>query len=164
MKQLNLNEFKNKIITVLTYIDLYSDVCVNLLLGTCCAESDFGLFRRQIGFENKRGGAYGLFEIEMSTHDWLVSDDFLGRRPILKSKILSLYDKNLSKEDNLKFNDEYQIAICRLKYLSCKFSMPKNKNDLISLARIWNKYYNANPNKGTDQEFISKYNKYILGK
>jgi hypothetical protein len=158
-KPLNLEETKKTIKEVLTRIELYGIVEAKLILGTIAVESDFGKLRRQIGFANKKGGGYGLGQIELVTHDWLVSD-FLKKRQELKEQILSFYDTSKTKEENLILNDKYNIAICRLKYYSCPFKMPAEYEGIEAVAEVWKTYYNTRFGKGTEKEFIDKYNEY----
>lgn len=162
MKQLNFNEFKNNIIEVLDHLELSSPAHINLQLGTTAVETDFGSYRRQIGFKNKKGGGYGINQIELGTYKDLI-DRFLKNKQLLKDKILYWYFDNMSLEDNLILNDKFNIAICRLKYLSCEhlFKMPQDPNNIEELAKIWKKYYNTNMGSGTVDKFITAYDKYI---
>jgi hypothetical protein len=164
MKQLNLLEFKNNVITVLGHLDLLSPFHVNLQLGTTAIESNFGQYRRQIGFENKKGGGYGINQIELATYHDLVNG-FIKNKPDLKEKIHYWYDDSLGDEENLIINDNYNIVICRIKYYStCEHIInEKDCNNVIELAKIWKKYYNTDMGKGTKEGFVDAYNKYILG-
>lgn len=161
---LNLKDYKNLVISVLDDLDLKTDAFVNLILGTTATESEFGKYRRQIGFEHKSGGGYGINQIELATYYYLMRN-FLKNKPELKNKIMHWYDSNMTDENNLILNDSYNIAICRLKYYSCEhlFDMPKDANNIEELAKIWKKYYNTIIGKGTIEGFIDAYNKYILG-
>jgi len=153
----------------LRYIELYSYFSNELILGTIAVESEFGKYRRQKGFENRKGGAYGICQIEMKTHDYLIKEYLQTlviaqpKKTKLKEKILFFYNKEKSKEDNLTNNDAYNIAVCRLKYYSCPFLEPLNYgNNIQELGYFWKKYYNTNLGKGTIKDFVTKYNKYVL--
>jgi hypothetical protein len=58
-------------------------------------------------------------------------------------------------------DDRASILIARLKYLSIPKALPKI-GDLPGQAAYWNRYYNCNPNHGTDVEYIAAYKKYVL--
>lgn len=135
----------------------------NLLLGTCAVESDFGSARRQHGVKNKFVGGYGIFQVEPATHDYLI-DQYLLKKPELRKIVLSFYNKELSKYDNLQQNDLYLASIAYVKYLSCKnlFQFPEDPNNIEALAKIWKKYYNTILGKGKEEEFVKKYRKYVL--
>jgi hypothetical protein len=159
---LNLKDYKKKVLEVLNAIDMFTNGYVNLILGTTAVESNFGNTRRQIGFKNKKGGGYGINQIELITHNWIMNDwIYLEKYPDVKKMVMSWYDDNLGLEENLILNDNYNIAICRLKYASCPFELSDNPT-VEELARVWKKWYNTSKGKGTEQSFIDKYNKYIL--
>lgn len=151
---------------VLEYMNKGGNDAVNLLLGTAAVESD--LFRiRQIGYKLislliavRKNGAYGLWQMELFTHDSLFND-YLNYRPALKTKVLNFYDRNGSVSQNLISNHFYAAAMARIKYLTVPEKLPK-ADDIEGMAVYWKKYYNTEKGKGTAIKFIENYKGYIL--
>lgn len=158
---ITIEELKKIVIPVLDLVGLNNGASARLLYGTCAQESKMGKYRRQIGYSMKSTkGAFGIFQMEIFTHNYLVTK-FLQNHEELKGKIRSLYNLELTPTENLMLNDRYAVAMARLKYYSCPFAMPEENAPIEQLAHIWNKWYNANAQHGTDEEFISNYRKYI---
>lgn len=155
---INIKQLKDLTERTLKEYDLYSESAVNLLLGTYAQESIIGgecyLRQRPKGKFDINKHAIGLFQMEKGTFD------FLHER-----YSLIIYGCELTSEDlkfqELEYNIKYMMLFARLKYLSISEPLP-DANDIKGLAHYWNKYYNANDRYGTDQEFIDKYEKYVL--
>lgn len=132
---------------------------VQLLLGTCATESDFGKYRKQI-----KGPARGIFQIEPFTGCDLID------RVLKSSKYKHVYDWVLScmlhytpgnktiLGNCLTHNDELSIILCRTKYLTDKKPIPQT---LEGIAKTWKRVYNTHLGKGKVDDFIIKYNKYV---
>ena len=97
----------------------------------------------------------GICQMEPLTHNdiW---DHFLGYKPGL-SKLVS----NISVEqsaDELRWNLKYAIAMCRIHYLRVPAAIPFG---LQAHAAYWKKYYNTPLGAGTEDEYITNYQKYV---
>lgn len=140
-------EFRDKIEQVLKDFDevLASKSAVNLLLGTCAVESDFGMYSKQL-----KGPALGVFQMEPGTYNWLISV-YKERYPQLKSWQFHELEKDVEKA----------VVMARLRYRIVPAQLPL-AGDTLALAMYWKKWYNTELGKGTVQKFMAKYNKYVL--
>lgn len=138
---------------------LYSQAAENLLMGTAAQESGLGYNMHQIG----GGPALGAFQIEPAT-------------------FLDIMDRYLKRESNegireqveyfcyrgVKANDPQQLitnlplgcAVARIRYWMEPDPLP-DAFDLGGLAEYWDIHYNANPEHGTEQEFIENYRGFV---
>ena len=124
---------------------------VPLLLGTCAVESNFGKYNRQI-----LGPALSVFQIEPFTFY-----DIKNRRNsyFMKAGYNTIKLKAEDMLDDLKLS----CLVCRLKYLDTPKPLPNSPDDVEALARYWKQFYNTRLGKGSIEDFIEKYNRYILG-
>ncbi len=147
---------------VLNNLNLHSDSAVNLMLGTAAQETQLGKYVRQMGYNiEDKGGAFGIYQIELKTCEDTLS--YLNNNyPKLFDKVENSIIQMHSLESNLITNLYFQTAIARCLYYSIKVPLPHADN-IEGLADYWNKYYNRNPEKGTNEEFILNYEKYVKG-
>lgn len=151
---MNKDQLKNLIERVLKQLDLYNEDAVNLLLGTAAQESHLGEYIRQLG----NGPALGIFQMEPATfRDIMVN--YLKYKPDLGQKIIALAGTNGLKSEYLEFNLVVAIAFARLHYLRVSEKIP---NTIDGYARYWKVYYNTCKGKGTEQEFIENYKRFVL--
>lgn len=153
----NLLEFVIK--PVLNSLDMDSDAARLLLLCTAAQESRMGHYLKQI-----KGPACGIWQIEPSTHSD-VYKNYLNYRPSLLDKVSSFsrFEFHSMRERELITNLEYACVIARLIYYRIPHPLP-NVEDIRGLGAYWDDFYNANPEKGTVDEFMANYHKYIEGK
>lgn len=145
-----------------------SPAAVNLLLGTCAQESDMGFFIKQI-----RGPALGWFQVEPATHDSLW-EHYLGQK---SKRPLARLVTGLAAHDSIEWGDDraairvdhaqllnpfYATAIARIKFWTIVEPLPE-ADDLESIGKYWDTYYNANPNAGTVMDFLASWNLFIAG-
>ena len=154
---INAQQLKDLVvIPVLKLMELDSGSAIDLVMGTAAQESHMGKYIRQVGFDDSKNGAFGIYQIELLTHDD-VFYRFLKER---KSRIYSLCERlkieALTDSQNLTANLFYSTAICRAKYLMISAPLPE-ENDLIGLAKYWKKYYNTDLGRGTMDEFIDNF-------
>jgi len=137
-------------------LDLYKPEVVELLLGTCAQESAFGKYRRQLG----GGPALGIFQCEPATFNDII-ENFLVYKSELMAKIIKISGVSRLNAKELIENDILATCIARVHYLRRKEAIPK---DLEGQARYWKQYYNTPKGKGTVEEYIRNYKKYVLKK
>lgn len=115
---------------------------VDLLLGTMAVESDMGKFRKQLG-----GPAIGIFQIEPTT----LED--------MRNNYMKYHDryKYVMKGDP-ESNDSYACVIAYIYYKRVGGHIPPGT---IGQAYVWKKKYNTWEGKGTIDQYIKQYNKYI---
>jgi hypothetical protein len=151
----NQNQFKILIEKVLRRMKMHSNSAVNLLLGTAAQESAFGTYIRQLG----DGPARGVFQMEPATERDIWSSYISYRRDV-ETMIEIISGVSAPDELHLEGNLLYQIIMARLHYRRVKEPFP-SADDIEGLARYWKKYYNTSQGKGTIEEFITNYHKYI---
>lgn len=145
---------KYTIIPILTKLDLYSPSAVNLLLGTAAQESRMGEFLHQVG-----GPALGIFQMEPATHDDIVNNFLLYKRDLLL-KVINVCGVCSLSSSNLENNLSYASALARIHYLRVKEALP-HKSNIDALAAYWKKYYNTPLGKGTEEDFVRNYHRYV---
>lgn len=141
------SDFRGFTSHVLRTAGLHSASAVELLLGTCAKESDFGKSRRQIG----GGPALGVMQMEPATFGWLQ-----GR---YSSSLPELIGRNA---EDLVWDDRLSVIMARLRYLVVPSPLPP-ANDVEGMARYWKQHYNTPTGRGTVEEFIANYNMFVLG-
>lgn len=140
-----------------------SDSAINLLLGTAAQESHLGEYLHQIN-----GEACGIYQIEEDTHSDLF-ENYLQFNNAILEKILKLLINFIEPsfgmpcqfhEENLIGNLYYSTAIARLLYYRHPAFLPK-ADDIEGLAKYWKKYFNTHLGKGTVEEFIENYHRFV---
>ena len=142
---LDFVQFKALVKKVLHSLDLDSRGAVNLILGTAAQESRFGTYLVQRG----GGPATGIFQIEPATFRYL-QEKYSQKYPEIAGR----------KTEEMEWDLRLDIIMCRLKYLSIPEKLPAF-NDLDEMADYWKKYYNTPLGRGTTDEFIGNYNRYV---
>lgn len=149
---INPNQLKMYVVRpTLQKLDLWSEAAENLLMGTAAQESQLGLYLHQVD-----GVALGIYQMEPETHDDLWKN-FLPSRPKLIAAILKFSKSN---PEELVWNLAYATAMTRIHYLRISEALPA-ANDIKGLGLYWKKYYNTEFGKGTVQEFVNNYGRYV---
>ena len=148
----NKDQFKSLVERVLSYIGKHSEDSVNLLLGTCAQESQFGTYIKQV-----KGPALGVFQIEPFTliDNW---ENYLVYHDELSYRIKQCCGVGESDMFAAESNLAYQICMARVCYLRKPGAIPI---DLKNQAEYWKKNYNTYKGKGTVAEYINNYNLYV---
>lgn len=141
----------------LEHLGLWSQVAENLVLGTAAHESMGFRYREQQG-----GPALSFWQVEPDTLDDLY-ENFLRYRPQLKAKLDTMLLPELGDrlEDQLRSNDKYAAAVCRLLYYRQPDRLPQDPEDVQAMAALWKKVYNTPLGKGTVAKFADDYNRYV---
>ena len=150
----NPDQFKSLVSSVCSKLDLHSPAAVNLLLGTAAQESGFGTYLKQI-----KGPALGVFQMEPAT-ETDIWKNYLSFRAGLACRVIQVAEVSGPNVLHLSGNLIYQIALCRVHYLRKPEPMP-SADDLPGLARYWKAYYNTPLGRGTADEFIENYRRYV---
>jgi hypothetical protein len=128
----------------------------NLLLGTCAQESKMGTYLVQLG----DGPAQGIFQMEPAT-ELDITKNFLAFRKDLTNKIWAIIPESRGVDGtDLAGNLYYAAAMCRVHYYRAPGALPEH-DDIPGLAAYWKKYYNTELGKGTEDEFIENYHRYV---
>lgn len=146
---LNLDQFRDLIErTLLRECPAWlSGSAVELLLGTCAVESDFGEFRRQVG----GGPARGIFQMEPETFYW-IRNYCRKDAPILDGRDVV----------DIETDDELAIVAARARYRVAPVRLPTAGNTEAQ-ALYWKFVYNTISGKGRVQKYLEKYNHYVIG-
>ncbi|MDL2262466.1 hypothetical protein LJC11_03070 [Bacteroidales bacterium OttesenSCG-928-I21] len=150
---MNKNQLRDLIKRVLRELDLYSKNAEDLLMGTAAQESHLGEYIRQI-----KGPALGIFQMEPATFSD-IENNYLRYKPDLKAKIKAIANIQDFSAEQLEYNLALAICMCRVHYLRVKSPIPSS---LDGYARYWKEHYNTHKGRGTVEEFISNYKKYVL--
>lgn len=141
----------------LVAIDLWSQVAENLMLGTALQESLL-TYTHQIG-----GPALGYFQMEPATHDDCFVN-FLNYRHDLKVKVLALAGTtSMPPSELMETNHLYAAAMCRIRFLRAPGALPTDPDDVWALGKYYKQWYNTPLGAATVQEYVDKYNKFVLG-
>lgn len=120
-------------------------------MGTIAQESAMGRYLVQLG----SGPALGICQMEPATHNDIWSNFLKYRSHLVK------YIEDISVDrtpEEMVWNLYYAVAMCRIHYLRVPERLP---NNLEGYAYYWKKYYNSHLGKGTEQEFIENYQRYV---
>lgn len=147
-------QLRDLIKRVLVALDLHSESAENLLMGTAAQESGLAEYIRQIG----GGPALGVFQMEPATFKDIVQN-YLQYKPDLAKQIMAASGVNALWSEYLEYNLALAICMCRVHYLRVSEKMPDN---LTGWAKYWKEYYNTRLGKGTEEEFIRNFKKYVL--
>lgn len=146
---------------VLTYLNMWSDVAENLVIGTAIQESH-ATYLKQVG----GGPAVGIFQMEPFTHDDTWSN-YINYHPdlarLLHGLTMSISSIHPNTINSISANEMignlyYATAMCRVRYMRVPAALPNN--DVNGLAAYWKQWYNTPNGAGTIQEFVNNYNTY----
>lgn len=133
----------------------YSESAVNLLLGTCAQESHCGTWIKQIN-----GPALGIYQMESPTY-WDLN-------LYLKTRQSNLLERGLAQcgltetppASALVYNLRFATFMARAHYFRRPEPLPA-PDDIEGLGQYWKKFYNTEKGKGTVDEFVENYHKFI---
>jgi hypothetical protein len=140
-------DFRGFVSHVLREAGLHSPAAVELLLGTCAVETDFGRYRRQLG----GGPGCGPYQMEGATWGWL--------RPHYQRRLPEIRDRTVLE---MVWDDRFATIAARLRYLIVPEPLPP-ADDIEALARYWKRHYNTALGKGTVEGFIAAYQRHVVG-
>lgn len=151
----------------LEHLGLWSESAENLVFGTIAQESVIGnvhYLKQQVG------PALGIGQVEPATHEdnWInylryrMGERKIGSRvarfvPDWAWDTGNLIDGFKIPSHLLLITSlEYNVAQCRIKYFRVPEKLPHHE-DLEGLACYWDEYYNANPQHGFPNDWVSAY-------
>jgi hypothetical protein len=135
------------------------DSAERLIMGTGAQESAGFKYIHQLG----KGPALGLWQMEPATFNDLWKRFVVSSRYERKIGIhieFLVADSGTSLEEQLIWNLRFACAMCRVHYYARKFSFT-GRETVVDLAHIWKKHYNTIEGKGTAEEFIKNWNRYL---
>jgi hypothetical protein len=147
-------QFRDLISRVISRLGVYSPEAVELLMGTCATESDFGRYLRQLF----GGPGRGVFSMEPAT-DIDIWENYLQYRPERARLLTGISGVTGPSAWALETNLAYQIGQARYHYLRVSDPLPA-ADDVMGLAQYWKRYYNTAAGRGTPEDFYRKYQLY----
>ena len=148
------DQLRELIINVTKAMESYSEASTNLLMGTAAQESHLGTYIKQIN-----GPALGIFQMEPST-EIDIWRNYLSYRGHFIARINQIANVKGPDHLHLKGNLIYQIMMARYHYMRAPKALP-NYDDIYGIGSYWKYYYNTEKGKGTVDEFVMNYNRYV---
>jgi len=159
----------------LLHLGMHSVAAAQLCFGTIAHESRGGYYLAQIG----GGPALGIAQVEPATHrdNWAnflrFRDDDDPETNLIGDRVAAMVppaawadgqmvrsgDGRMERvpADWLLATDlAYAVAMMRVKYWRVTEALPE-MGDIRGFARYWDTHYNANPDHGTEDEFVAAY-------
>lgn len=163
---MNIRQFFRLVVRpTLHDIGLASPTAEALVLGTALHESAGLTFIDQVtGQADKAPGpGLGVYQIEQPTHAD-VFNHFLDfpKQAALKAKVVAFRAPEPRGAIQLVTNLAYATAICRVIYYRVREPLP-DVNDLAGLGRYWKDHYNTSAGKGTAEQWVASWQKYMNG-
>lgn len=141
---------------VLDDFKLNSESAQNLLLGTCAQESAFGTYLHQM----EGGPALGIYQMEPTTHADIIKN-YIVYHPEIDTKLALNFGPIQHIYPQRLIGDLWYATIfARLHYYRVSEPLP-DANDIEGLAHYWKNHYNTKAGKGTPEEFIENYKRYV---
>ena len=152
-------QFRDEVLRpALKEVGLWSPEAELLLMITCAKESLMGFYLKQLN----DGPAVGVFQMEPNTYYDIVNH-YLEYRPELTDKVLDACSLHyLPGANYLISNLKLATIMARLQYYRVSSALPE-VDDIDGMARYWKEHYNTIDGKGSPEEFLESYNKYIKG-
>ena len=133
----------------------YSLAAEELLMLTAAHESHLGTYLVQKG-----GPALGVYQMEPVTHRDLWTN-FIKPGSLLNHRLKLLISLELTDYNNLTGNLFYATAMARVHYFRVKEPLPDVTPN--ALAKYWKKHWNTELGKGTVNEALANYARYVNG-
>ncbi len=153
---INNQQFRELIIRPsLKPLDLYSEAVEEVLILVLAQESLGLSYLKQV-----EGPALGPFMMEPATHADLWSN-YLANNKELRYKILETLNLKLAPtQEMLVYNLKYATIMARVFFLRIPDPLPL-ASDVKALASYWKRFYNTLKGKGTVEEAIGNYERFI---
>lgn len=144
----------------LEQLGFWSEAAENLLMGTAAQESRMGTYLKQLGL----GPALGIFQMEPATYadHWI---HFIRFKPSLAAALCRIAGvrEGLHPPAELMIgNLNFAAAMARVHYLRRPEALPP-ATDVDKLGRYWKAHYNTHLGRGTVEEFVENYERFVGG-
>ena len=146
---------RNVIKSTLIPLGIYSTNAEELLMATAANESNLGEYLTQ----ESGGPARGIFQMEGEDHNDIWKN-YLGYHMDLYAKIHQI--SGPCTTDDMETNLPYAIAMCRVHYMRAPGNLPDG-SDIEGIWSYYKAHYNTPQGAATHDEFMQKYNRYVLG-
>ena len=122
---------------------------------TAAQESHLGTYLKQVG-----GPALGVYQMEPATHSDLWTE-FISRKPRLNAKLHDSVPQNQIHVLFMVGDLYYATIMARVYYF--RVAEPLPPLNTRALAEYWKKYWNTELGKGTVNEALANYARYVNG-
>lgn len=141
-------------------INLAGLAAERLVIGTGLTESGLSAIdQRERATVDRPGPAFGLFQMERATHDWLRqwAQRRRGSLPGIAGglEVMACHYAFLPPHEQMAGNLYYAAAMCRLRYFVDKAPLPA-ADDLDGMAAAWKRIYNSTAGAGREADFKAK--------
>ena len=131
----------------------FTDNAVDMVLGTGAQESNFNYLDQTTPGP---GPAYGIYQMERATHDDHVR--WLTWRSEFLALVRGFQIFHMEDWTEMAGNLYYATIMCRIHYFRKPGAIPSS---VEGKARYWKRHYNTEAGKGTVEEFVKNYRKYV---
>lgn len=135
---------------------MWSPEAEELLIGTAAHESQLGRYIVQVG-----GPALGVFQMEPATFQDLYRT-FLAYNNKLMGRIHGVIPMTGRTAYHMVTDLRYACVMARLKYYRVPEPLPA-ADDIQGQARYWKQHYNTPKGRGTVEQYVADYRKYVRG-
>jgi len=155
-KQIEPDILRLHIRSTLQLAGWWSEEVEELMIGTSAQETHLGYWRRQMN----KGPGRGIYSMELKTENdiWV---NYLVYRPELIETVKWICGVSSADPKAIEENLAYQHLTCRLYYRRISEPLPK-KDDIVGQAAYWDKHFNKNDEKGTVDEYLKNYRRFVL--
>lgn len=136
-------------------LGLWSESAEALLMGTAAQESHLGRYLHQVG----GGPALGPFQMEPATYRDIWANYLAYRRP-LANAVHDLAGVTVPNSEVMAYHLRYAAAMARIHYLRVPQRLPA-ADDIVGLAQYWKQHYNTPAGRGTVDEFVANYRRFL---
>lgn len=155
------NHIRGLIRTHLQMVGLHTGELEELLMGTCAQESDLGTYLKQLG----GGPALGIFQMEPPTYN----DIMQIVMPVLPLKVRQQLRNHYGIDtfrtpppERMVYDLGFAAIMAALQYWRYRnIRKIPDSHDIVGQAHYWKDYYNTSRGRGTVQEYIKNYYKYV---
>lgn len=144
------------IVPTLQIMRMHSEAAVNLLLGTCAQESAMGEYIAQIN-----GPALGIFQMEPATFRdiW---QNYIAYNDDIEAMVRQDFRGRPNNPSQLVSDLRCATVMTRLHYRRRPEPLPK-ADDVWGLGAYWKQHYNTENGRGTVEEFVRNFERYVMG-
>lgn len=147
------DQFRQYVIRApLQAVNLWSLAAEELLMGTAAQESQLGTYIKQLG----SGPALGVFQMEPATHAD-IHNNFLAYQTRLVKRVGSFVTY---KAEDMVTDLRHAVVMARLQYYRRPEPLP-DATDIDGQARYWKQHYNTPLGKGTVEEYLRNYQRFV---
>ena len=133
----------------------FSESAQNLLLGIAAQESNFYYLDQTT---KGPGPAYGIYQMEAETHNSHLA--WLKQKPEFWKLVQTYQIEHMDNCLEMIGNFYYATIMGRIHIWRVAEGLPA-AHDVLGMANYWKRYWNTHLGKGTPEQFIKNYNRFV---